>query len=139
MLGKIIFLFAVGFLHDSFAEPIEHSIQTVDMESLISSPELYSGKRVKFVGWITMRPENVNMWVSKTDLDSYNREKCISLRNRFKDPEMRRKVDGKKVEIEGTFTHDARYDSSGNPYLRLAACGKLGLDFDTETLRVVEE
>jgi hypothetical protein len=93
---------------------------------------LFDGQKVTVKAWITLRPEDKNLWSTWSDHEDRETTRCISLANYDSIDE---ELDGAFVDVTGVVRRDA---TDGGKRLRLAACRDLAIDVtDPATIRKV--
>lgn len=89
------------------------------------------GTRVRIVGVVSIRHEDINLWDDEDAMDRRSLGECISFANNFVLSEQFEHLDGKCIEIEGEFDADA--DENGQ-MIRLTACDKEALVVDDQPI-----
>lgn len=101
--------------------------ETPDPEFLnvLGSPAAFDGEAVKVRGWISLRPEDNNVWLTWGDHEDWEVSHCLSIVNYYLLDDAVRSLDGRYVEITGTFRMDA---SNRGTMIRLGACSNLAIE-----------
>lgn len=118
----LIILLAVATSSCASAGQVE---RTLTPTSLRSSAETFDGKVVTITAWITLDPEDANLWSSERDMDTSRTIHCVSLENFDPFWERRHEINRHRVEVTGMFHKDVVLDSGT---VRFAACSKSAIE-----------
>jgi len=92
---------------------------------LRSDPNLYDGKEVSVVAWVSLEVEDANLWSDLKDMRDLRGIHCLSLLNYEELWVERARLNRRRVEIVGTFRKDV--DSSSGR-VRFSACSKAAIE-----------
>jgi len=102
-------------------------IENLSFKDITTSPNSYHKKLIRIKGWISMRHEDHNLWVTWNDHEKWKTKNCISLKYYFTSKEVRQSMDAKLVEVTGIFNMDADHNETG-PVIRLGVCNKFSIE-----------
>lgn len=125
MIRLAVALLAAGMLTACESNP--HITNSVDTEfvKILNDPASHDGELVKVRGWISLRHEDKNFWLTWKDHEDWTVSRCISLVHYDQLDDVAKSLDGRYVEITGTFRMDA---SNNGSMIRLASCSKRGIE-----------
>lgn len=84
-----------------------------------AAPQTFEGKTVTLRGWVSLRHEDRNLWVTKADHERWQTPRCLSLSLYDALLDRAGELDGRLVEVTGVVSSDA---SKGGRVIRLGAC-----------------
>jgi hypothetical protein len=127
MSRLIAALFVVWLLTSCASHPQITRAADTEFVKILSNPAAFDGETVKVRGWISVRHEDKNFWLTWKDHENWEVSRCISLVHYDLLDDVAKSLDGRYVEITGTFRMDA---SNNGSMIRLASCSKRGIELE---------
>lgn len=102
----------------------------MSVSELLAHASEFDGRKVVLHGWASATFEDYGIWETRDDYLARSQNKCVSLLNRYRDPERNHAVHRRPVTVSGTFIKDISRDEQGRSVVRLGACSESGIRFD---------